>query len=127
MSRTTPTETDWSGVTDADRRALDGQSLATDIGIDQPELARRKSFLDLTETDAERLAAMEAVVDDASDDLVEAFYDWLRSDAEVEAVLSRSSLPIEALKRSQRTYLNRGESPAVHSSCRISFHTGKIM
>jgi heme-based aerotactic transducer len=100
------------GVTDEDRRLVDGATLTEQIGIDRAELQWRKEYTRFDETDRDRLVDAAEVFENCADELVEEFYDHLQSYDETIAVMDASSKPIEALKHDQREYLldlGRGE------------------
>ena len=92
-------------ITDEVRRQVDGAELAEGIGIDDEEVAWRKSFTGFEEADAETLASMSATFDDVAEDLVEEFYEHLQAYDRTTEILDRSSKSIEALKGSQQVYL----------------------
>ncbi|ELY89410.1 globin-coupled sensor protein [Natrialba taiwanensis] len=94
------------------RRQVDGEALADEIGLDRREIEWRKEFTGFGPEDADRLESMEPLFDDIADELVAEFYDHLQSDAAATAIIDSSSKSVEALKRTQAEYLRdlgRGE------------------
>ena len=92
-------------ITAEQRRGVDGAALTEAIGIDESEIAWRKSFTGFDETDATRLAEMQGTFDRIADDLVSEFYDHLGSFSESQAVLDGSPLSLDQLAASQEGYL----------------------
>jgi heme-based aerotactic transducer len=92
-------------ITGDDRSAVDGHTLTEQIGLDEAEIDRRKSFTNFTDADAERLEAMEGTFDRIADDLVSEFYDHLGEYDETVSIIDSSSKGVEALQRTQTQYL----------------------
>ncbi|MWV40665.1 protoglobin domain-containing protein, partial [Natrialba sp. INN-245] len=87
------------------RRAVDGRTLISDLGIDREEIEWRKEFTRFDEEDADRLEAIDGMIDGVADDLVDEFYDHLHSHPRTAKILETSSKEIDSLKRTQRQYL----------------------
>ena len=92
-------------VTDETRRGVDGGRLTDAIGIDDDEIAWRKAFTQFDGEDAALLEEMSGTFDDIAEDLVEEFYDHLQEFGRTTDILGSSTKSIEALKRSQKGYL----------------------
>src|SRR6056297_3480670 len=92
-------------ISAADRRGVDGDALATEIGIDSTEIQWRKAFTGFDEEDEAQLTAVSHVFEDVAQDLVEEFYAHLQSFDESVAILQSSSKDVEMLKRDQTQYL----------------------
>ena len=112
MSGTTPTGGGRGkpmdvAVDDAVRATVDGDELLDRLGIDGPDIERRKRYAGFDARDAERLSALADDVDGVIDDLVTEFYEHIETDPSVRRVLERSSLQMPALRAGQQRYLQR--------------------
>ena len=112
MSGTTPTGGGRGkpmdvAVDDAVRATVDGDELLDRLGIDGPDIERRKRYAGFDARDAERLSAVADDVDGVIDDLVTEFYEHIETDPSVRRVLERSSLQMPALRAGQQRYLQR--------------------
>ncbi|ADQ67313.1 methyl-accepting chemotaxis protein [Halogeometricum borinquense DSM 11551] len=92
-------------VTDANRRTVDGSELAATMGLDDEEIAWRKSFNRFGAEDVERLESLSPLFDGIAEDVVDDFYDQLTSDENSNEIIGRSSKGLDALKRDQIAYL----------------------
>ena len=94
-------------VDDAVRATVDGDELLDRLGIDGPDIERRKRYAGFDARDAERLSAVADDVDGVIDGLVTEFYEHIETDPSVRRVLERSSLQMPALRAGQQRYLQR--------------------
>jgi heme-based aerotactic transducer len=94
-----------SRVTAADREGVDGDRLTDRIGLDESEIASRKSFTGFDEDDVERLVALESEMDERAEETVDAFYDHLQSYEETVEIFGRSTKSVPQLRETQARYL----------------------
>ncbi|MDS0292815.1 globin-coupled sensor protein [Halogeometricum luteum] len=92
-------------VNDTNRRGVDGENLAAKLGIDDEEIAWRKSFNRFDGEDVERLRDLSDAFDRSADDIVEEFYEHLTGDPAANEILGRSNKGFDALKADQAAYL----------------------
>ncbi|MBI3606715.1 MAG: PAS domain S-box protein [Nitrospirae bacterium] len=81
------------------------KAVATAIGIDAAELARRKAFLEFDPAEAEQLKALHERLAGLSGPFLDTFYAHLTAFEETRALLSDPAV-VERLKRSQLAYFN---------------------
>jgi heme-based aerotactic transducer len=92
-------------ITAEDRRGLDGQGLASDIGLTSEEIQWRKEFTGFDSADERRLQDMEATMEGRMDPMVEEFYERLTDHQRTTEIFGRSTKGIDQLKKTQRGYL----------------------
>jgi len=92
-------------VTAAERGGIDSGRLTDRIGLDESEIAWRKSFTGFDGDDVERLVALEAEMDDRAGETVDVFYDHLQSYEETVEIFGRSSKSVSQLRETQARYL----------------------
>ena len=83
---------------------VDVESLVRDIGLDGEEIAWRKDFVNFDAEDAERLAALESLFEEHTEEIAELFYENLTQYDDTVEVIGRSSKNVEALKQTQKAY-----------------------
>ncbi|KAB1188472.1 MULTISPECIES: globin-coupled sensor protein [Haloferax] len=99
-------------VTADARERIDGSHLLSQLGIDESEIERRKSFVRFSEEDEQRLRAYESLFDDVADEFAEEFYQHLGSHTDSASFFDKTTKTIEMLKSDQAAYLRdlgRGE------------------
>jgi heme-based aerotactic transducer len=86
-------------------RFVEADSLTEQIGLDDEEIAWRKTFIGFDETDERRLDDLEPLLRDNQEAIADAFYDNLTAHEQTTAVIERSPKSVEDLKRTQKAYL----------------------
>ena len=84
---------------------LDVETLVSEIGLTDEEIAWGKEFIGFDEDDGRRLRNYEQVFADNAERIAEDFYDNLTDYDETVRVIGRSEKGIDALKRTQSAYL----------------------
>ncbi len=74
------------------------ERLATEIGLTEEEIAWRKEFVKFDDGDVERMHALEPLVEENIDDLVDAFIDPIYEEERTKDVLDRSPRDREAMR-----------------------------
>ena len=80
--------------------------LSGDLGIDDVEIARRKSFLSFDEEDAGLLREVHALLHDHRDELIEVFYEHLLRFPEIRPLLG-DEVKLARLKQAQLDYFDQ--------------------
>jgi len=86
-------------------RFVEADSLTEQIGLDDEEIAWRKTFIGFDETDVRRLNDLEPLLRDNQEAIADAFYANLTAHEQTTAVIERSPKSVEDLKRTQKAYL----------------------
>ena len=86
-------------------RFVEADSLTDQIGLDDEEIAWRKTFIGFDETDVRRLDDLEPLLRENQDEIADAFYDNLTAHEQTTRIIERSPKDVEDLKRTQKAYL----------------------
>lgn len=81
-------------------------TIAQELGIDDAEIARRKSFLEFTDTDVELLRQLHVDMSEASEDFAVAFYNHVLRFPEMSALVPDVEM-LERLKKSQAVHFSQ--------------------
>jgi diguanylate cyclase (GGDEF)-like protein/PAS domain S-box-containing protein len=81
-------------------------SIAQELGIDDAEIAYRKSFLEFSDADVELLRQIHVEMSGAGEDFAKAFYDHVLSFSEMSALIPDAET-LARLKISQSNYFNQ--------------------
>ena len=80
--------------------------IAQELGIDDAEIARRKSFLEFTDADVELLRQLHVHMLEAGEDFAVAFYDHVLRFSEMSALVPNAET-LERLKKSQAAHFSQ--------------------
>ncbi len=82
---------------------FEGRSLLQEMGLDNEEIARRKEFLELRETDIERLRGLHQLAAQYANSVIQEFYDHLLAFEEGRAFFKDPAV-LERVKIAQKNY-----------------------
>ncbi|MFC6975475.1 protoglobin domain-containing protein [Halomicroarcula sp. GCM10025709] len=83
---------------------VDADALLSDIGLDESEIAWRKSFVGFDDADVDRLLTLQETFEDHAETIGEQFYENLLEHDQTVEVIERSPKAIDALKQTQEAY-----------------------
>lgn len=92
-------------ISKSNKANSEGESLLNKLDIDVGEIDFRKQFTRFDEEDADRLAEIQPIFDDISEETVDQFYSHLEAHPESYSILEQSSRSTDELKDLQSAYL----------------------